>query len=108
MLVTLMALALAAPNPGAIDGPRKALATCIKGFETKSIAAKMDAAAYPPALKAACTAEAAALARALVAYDVAMGGKRANATASAESDVADYLLTSEERYQMSIPAAKVP
>ena len=36
---------------------------------------------------------------ALIAYDVAMGGKQATAAASAASDVADYVLTSEERYK---------
>ena len=73
MLVTMMMLALAAPNPHSLDAPRKAYAACIKEFETKSLDAKMDAAAYAAALKGACTAEAAALAKALTDYDVAMG-----------------------------------
>ena len=107
MLVTMMALALAAPNPRVIDAPRKALASCIKNFESKSLAAKMEAAAYAPALKTACTAEAAALASALVAFDVAMGSKRASAAATADSDIADYLLTSEERFRDARPTAKV-
>lgn len=104
MLVMLM-LAMAAPNPHALDAPRKAYATCIRNFEAKSIAAKLDAGAYATALKGECTAEAAALARALVAYDVAMGGKRASATATAESDIADYRLTSEERFRLLVEPA---
>jgi hypothetical protein len=98
-MLVMMMLALAAPNPHALDAPRKAYSTCIRGFEAKSLAAKMDAAAYSTALKGSCTAEAAALAQALIAYDVAMGGKRAAAAATAESDVADYRLTSEERFR---------
>jgi hypothetical protein len=105
MLVLLM-LALAAPNPHALDPPRKAYSACIRAFETQSMAAKMDAAAYATALKGACTAEAEALARALIAYDVAMGGKRAAAAATAESDVADYRLTSEERFRDLMTPAK--
>ena len=67
----------------------------------------MDAAAYGTALKGACTAEAEALAKALTDYDVAMGTKRAAAAATAASDVADYMLTSEERFRdLVTPASK--
>jgi hypothetical protein len=66
----------------------------------------MDPAAYATALKASCTAAAAALARALTEYDIAMGSKRAAAMATAESDVADYRLTSEERFCDMITVAK--
>ena len=107
MLVVVMMLALAAPNPRTLDTPRKAYQACLKSFETKSMEAKMDAAAYSGALKSACTAEAAALTKALTDYDVAMGTKRAAAAATAASDVADYMLTSEERFRdMMTPASK--
>ena len=106
MLVTIMLMAMAAPNPRALDTPRKAYAACIKGFEVKSLAAKMNSAAYSSAIKGACNAEAAALAKALTDFDVAMGSKRAAAAATAASDVADYVLTSEERYRDSMPAER--
>ena len=107
MLVAMVMLALAAPNPKMLEPPRKAYSACIKEFETKSLAAKMDAAAYAAALKGVCTAEAAALAKALTDYDVAMGTKRAAAAATAQSDVADYMLTSEERFRdLATPASK--
>lgn len=107
MLVAMMMLALAAPSPGKLEAPRKAYQACLKAFETKSLDAKMDAAAYSGALKGACTGEAAALAKALTDYDVAMGTKRAAAAATAASDVADYMLTSEERFRdMVTPASK--
>ena len=105
MLVTMMMLAMGAPNPHALDIPRKAYSACVKQFETKSLAAKMDAAAYSLALKSACTGEAAALTKALTDFDVAMGGKRASALATAQSDVADYRLTSEERYRDTLPGS---
>jgi hypothetical protein len=98
MLVAMMML-LVAPNPHSLDAPRKAYAACVKEFETKSLAAKLDPAAYSAALKGACTAEAAALAKALVDFDVGTGTKRAAAAATADSDVADYRLTSEERFR---------
>ena len=107
MLVAMMMLALAAPNPAKLDPPRKAFQTCLKSFESTSLAAKMDGAVFAAALKGACTTEGAALAKALTDYDVAMGSKRAAAAATAASDVADYVLTSEERFRdMVTPASK--
>jgi len=107
MLVAMMMLALAAPNPRNLDPPRKAYQACLKKFEATSIAAKMDAAGFSAAVKGACAAEAASLAKALTDYDVAMGSKRAAAAATAASDVADYMLTSEERFRdMVTPASK--
>ena len=99
MITLVMALALAAPNPGSIDAPRRAFSACLKTFETNQLNAKVDAAAYETAVKTACPAEADALAQALVKYDVAMCTKRATATSNAERDVEDYRLTSVERYR---------
>ncbi|MGI8930860.1 MAG: hypothetical protein ACR2FK_00555 [Sphingomicrobium sp.] len=99
MITLVLALAIAAPNPSSIDGPRRGYATCLKTFESKSRAEKVNPAAYATAIKAACPTEAAALMRALVAFDVAMGNKRASATANAQRDIDDYQLTSEERYR---------
>ena len=105
MLVVMMMMAIAAPNPHSLDAPRKAYSACIKGFEAKSLAAKMDAAAYATAVKGVCTSEAAALAKALTDYDVAMGTKRAAAAETAAGDVADYVLSSEERFRDMITPA---
>ncbi len=105
MLVAMMMLAVAAPNPRTLDPPRKAYQACLKTFETTSLAAKMDAAAYVAALKGACSAEAASLAKALTDYDVAMGTKRAAAAATAASDVADYVLSAEERFRDRVSSA---
>ena len=102
MLVVLM-LALAGPSPQSIDQPRKNYSACLKRFETKSLGEKMTPDAYSAAIKTACPAEAAAFTKALVTYDVAMGTKRAKAEANAAIDLADYVLTSEERYRDSMP-----
>jgi hypothetical protein len=99
MITLVVALALAAPNPGSIDAPRRAYSSCLKSFETKTLAQKVDAATYATMVKTACPSEAAALTAALVNYDVAMGTKRAAASANAERDLEDYRLTSEERYK---------
>lgn len=99
MFTLTIALAIAVPNPSSIDAPRRAFATCLKSFETKSLQEKLAAAAYSESVKAACPSEAAALTQALVAFDMAMGTKRAAAAANAERDLSDYRLTSEERYQ---------
>ena len=99
MITLIVALALAAPNPKTIDAPRRAYAACIKTFESNQLKAKIDPAAYEAAVKTACASEAAALTAALVNYDVAMGTKRAKATANAALDLEDYQLTSVDRYR---------
>lgn len=99
MVTFLLALALAAPNPSSIDAPRNAFRACLKTFESNQMKAKVDAAAYADAVKAACPTEAQALSDALIKYDVAMGTKRASAQSNAQRDVEDYRLTSEERYR---------
>jgi hypothetical protein len=99
MITLVIAFALAAPNPGAIDAPRHAFAACLKSFETSQLGAKVDPAAYEAAVKTACATEADGLSQALIKYDVAMGTKRATAISNAERDVDDYRLTSVERYR---------
>ena len=105
-MLVMMMLALAAPNPHALDAPRKAYSACIRAFENKSVEAKMDPTAYATALKSMCASEASALATALTNYDVAMGTKRASAEATAASDIADYRITSEERFRDIMTPAK--
>ena len=108
MLVTMIALAIAAPNPRTLDAPRKAYSACIRQFEATSRAAKMEPAAYSIAVKNACPAQAAELTRALIAFDIAMGTKRAAAASNAAIDVGDYLVTSDERYRDIVGAATAP
>ena len=78
MFTLVLALALAAPNPSMIDAPRNAFRACLKTFETNQMKAKVDAAVYANSVKSACSSE---------------------AQASAQRDVNDYRLTSEERYR---------
>lgn len=99
MFTFAIALALVAPNPSAIDAPRKAFAACLKTFENNQMRAHVAADAYAAAVKAACPAEAQALSEALIKFDVAMGTKRASAQANAARDVDDYRLSSEERFR---------
>ena len=99
MITFALALALAAPNPAAIDAPRNAYRACLKTFESNQMQAKVAADSYATAVKSACATEAEALSNALVKYDVAMGNKRAAALTNAQRDLDDYRLTSEERYR---------
>lgn len=101
MLLVLLFVMAGAPSASSIDAPRRAFSQCIKKFETDSRAKKMPPADYSAAIKASCPAEAAALRGALVAFDVAMGTKRAAATANAQTDLDDYYTTSDERYKDS-------
>jgi hypothetical protein len=99
MITLAIALALAAPNPAAIDAPRKAFQVCLRSFESNQRQAKVAPDAYSTAVKAACSSEAQALTDALVRFDTAMGTKRNAALTNAQRDVDDYRLTSEERYR---------
>ena len=99
MIAFVLALALAAPNPTAINAPRHAFASCLQSFESNQLKAKVAVDAYSTAVKAACPAEAQALEDALVKFDVAMGTKRASALSNAQRDVDDYRLTSVDRYR---------
>ena len=99
MIAFVIALALAPPNPGAIEAPRKAFQACLRTFEAHQREAKVAADAYSTAVKSACQPEAAALSDALVKFDTAMGTKRPAAMANAQRDVDDYRLTSDERYR---------
>lgn len=103
MIILTLALAMAAPNPASLTAPRKAYVACLKEFERKSVADKMPKADYSTAIKTACPAESEALSNALVAYDVAMGTKRAAAEANAKLDISDYWAESEERVAAQVP-----
>ena len=103
MITLAMALALATPNPAAINGPRKAFQACLISFEGNQRAGKVAADAYAVAVKTACAAEAQALTDALVKFDTAMGTKRPVALGNAARDVDDIRLTSEERYRDLMP-----
>lgn len=99
MIVLVVALAVAAPNPATLVAPRKAYAACLKEFENKSAADKVTPEAYAEAIKTACPTEKSAFITALVNYDVAMGSKRAAAEANAQRDAEDYWIESQERFK---------
>ena len=103
MLVLLLAMA-GAPSASSINAPRRALSQCLKAFETDSLAKKVPAADYLAGAKASCAAEATTLKNALIAFDVAMGTKRASAISNAQTDLDDYYATSNDRYQGDAPS----
>lgn len=98
MILVTLALVVAAPDPGSLTAPRKAYEACLRAFEAKSVSDKMTKAAYGEAVKTACPDESQKLVNALVAYDVAMGTKRATALSNAQMDLADYWSESQERF----------
>ena len=100
MLFVIMALAAAA-NPATINKPRQDFAACIRAFEEKSVKDKLTPDAYGAGVKSACASEADRLTQALVAYDMAMGGKRASAMSNAAADVDDYRVSSMDRFKES-------
>lgn len=98
-LAVAVAMGAAAPNPGAITQPRKNYAACLNKFSKTNLADKVEPAAFSAALKTACVPEAAALKKALIDYDVAMGTKRAAAEENAALDLEGYTQNIEESYK---------
>jgi len=97
-LVTMLALAAAAPSAGPSGQARKAYSTCIQKVIKAKTPDKLDGDAFTAAVKSACAAEEAAFTKSLIDYDVATGLKRADAEEGARLQVEDYLVNASETY----------
>jgi hypothetical protein len=97
-LVTALALAAAAPNPGASVQARKAYSVCLQKVIKAKTADKMAADAFAAEARTTCAAEEAALVKSLADYDVAMGSKRADALEGAKLQAEDYLASASDSY----------
>ena len=98
-ITLIAALALGAvPAGGPPQQPRKAYGACLQKVIKDKTDAKLSAAAFGEAVKAACAAQEAAFVKSLVDYDVATGIKRAEAEEGARLQVEDYMVNASDTY----------
>lgn len=99
MVLSVLFLALAAPNPASLNSPRQAYVSCLRSFEAAKRTTQMTVDAYAAEAKSACAGERDSYRSAMVAYDTAMGAKKAEAASNADLDIEDYVMGSVERYR---------
>jgi hypothetical protein len=108
MIVLPIAILMAAAGPAPTALERRAFGQCLSKFVHDKLDAKMDAAAFKAAQKAACAQQEAAFRNAWVAYDVSMKTRRSEAEENAASQVDDYLSNSADSYASSIAPPSRP
>ena len=106
VLPVAMLMAAAGPAPTALE--RRAFGQCLSKFVHDKLEAKMDAAAFKAAQKAACAQQEAAFRSAWIAYDMSMKTRRSEAEENAASQVEDYLTNSADTYASSIAPPSRP
>ncbi|MEO8619278.1 MAG: hypothetical protein ABI412_07930, partial [Sphingomicrobium sp.] len=82
-----------------INAPRSAFVACLRDASGKAESQKIAVDAYQGFLDTACSAQAASLKSALVAFDVKNGIKRATAESDAQAQIDDYHAMSKEKYE---------
>ena len=97
-VVTALALAAGAPSPAASGQARKAYSVCIQKVIKDKTEAKLSADAFGAAVKTDCASQESAFTKAVVAYEMGMGSKRADAEESARSQVEDTLANASDTY----------
>src|SRR4051812_42504876 len=97
-LGTAMIVAAAAPSPAPSMQARKAYSLCLQKVIKDKTEARLNADAFAAEAKTACAAQEAALVSALIAYDVGMGSRRADAEESAKAQVEDSLANASDAY----------
>jgi hypothetical protein len=108
VLPVAMLMAAAGAGPVAPSRERQAFGLCLSKFVHDKLEAKMDAAAFKAAEKAACAQQEAAFRSAWVAFDVAMKTRRSEAEENAAGQVDDYFSNSAESYASSIAPPSRP
>lgn len=105
-LATALTFAAAQANPTV--QPRQAYSKCLGAFMKQSLEAKMAPEAFGAAVKSACAAQESAFRTASIAYDVKMGGSRAQAQEDADLQVEDYLASIEDSYRVHLEGGMTP
>src|SRR4051812_23862260 len=102
VLPVVMLMAAAGAGPVAPSHERQAFGQCLSRFVHDKLEAKLDAAAFKAAEKAACAEQEAAFRNAWVAFDVAMKTRRSEAEENAAGQIDDYFSNSADSYASSI------
>jgi hypothetical protein len=103
MISLAIATALAAAQAsGPALLPRKNYGACLNKFMKAKVSEKLDEAGFRSGAKTACAAEEAAFRDSLIAFDLKMKIKRAEAEDNASTQVEDYLVNAVENYQAHV------
>src|SRR4051794_27652453 len=97
-LISALMIVAAAPSPAPSVQARKAYSLCLQKVIKDKTEAKLAAAAFTTEAKTACATQEAALVSALVAYNIGMGSKRADAEDDAKAQVEDSLANAGDTY----------
>ena len=93
------ALAASAAQAGPPPQLRQAYSACLSSFMKAKIEEGLDDASFRSGAKAACASQEAAFRDSIVAYDVKMGMKKADAEEGAALQVEDYLTNTADSYR---------
>ena len=99
MLALALSAALAMPQtPPATAMARRAYGLCLNKMVRAKVDAHLSPDAFEAAAKSGCAAEEAAFRQALIAEELALRLRRADAENDASSQIADYLANAVETY----------
>jgi hypothetical protein len=99
MISSVLAMLMMAPSPAVIATARRDYSMCLDAFMKKSIKDKMETPAFEAGLAPACAAKEAAFRTVVVAADVAVGIKRADAEENAKFEIDDIQLNIKETFR---------
>ena len=91
---------------GSIAAPRDKFADCLEAASRQASAQQIAPDQYGAFANQQCSAHAASFKRAIVAFDVKNGVKRAQAESEAQLQVDDYVAMSAEKYASRAPKSK--
>ena len=99
MISTVLAMLMMAPSPAVIANARRDYSMCLDSFMKKGIKDKMEQAAFESGMVPACAAKEAAFRSVVVAADMAVGIKRADAEENATLEIDDIQLNIKELFR---------
>jgi hypothetical protein len=99
MISSVLAMLMMAPSPAVIATARRDYSMCLDQFMKKGIKDKMETAAFESSLVPACAAKEAAFRTVVVAADIAVGIKRADAEENARFEIDDIQANIKETFR---------
>ena len=104
MLSAVLASAIyaAAMQNAAATSARSALVECLRSAAAEAMKTNVAADGLTPHMRATCSAQAAKLKSALVAFDMKNGISRKQAGADADLQLDDYYATQEDKYRYQL------
>lgn len=99
MISSVLAMLMMAPSPAVIATARRDYSMCLADFMKKGIKDKMEPTAFEAGLLPACAAKETAFRTVVVAADVAVGIKRADAEENAKLEIEDLQINVKETFR---------